>query len=287
MFTPHRIWKVLVLPFLSFMLVVGLSSLVWAEKPKELRVVIIPVVKPEEFAKAHQLLASYLEKRLNIKVKVTVPAKYEEAVDAIVKGTADLAYLGGLTYIQAKKQAPGIQPIVAAIPNKHYTVMITKAESGIKSISDLKGKGCAFGSEGSTSGHLIPRGYMLAIKFDPAKDCSKMVFTGGHDKTAMAVANGEIDAGALYEPVYEKMAAEGKISKDKVVVFWKSPPFADYPWVVRAGLDPAFVKTLQKAFVDLKDKAVMEPLKIEGYTEITDDAFKIIEAYVDRLGFVK
>jgi len=272
---------------LSMLLLTGLVCVAGAEKPKELRVYVIPTEKPEIVLKAHESLASYLEKKLGVKVKLTVPSTYPEVTEAVVKGTADLSYLGGLTYIQAKSQVPSIVPIATATA-VHATVMIAQPASGIKSIRDLKGKTFAFGSESSTAGHLIPRGHLLtAAHVNPETDFAKFIFTGGHDKVAMAVANGAVNAGALYKPVYEKLVKEGKIAKGQVEVFWESSPFPDFPWVASSGLDPGFRDALKDAFLTLKDPKVLEPLRTTGYKELKDEEFALTRSYAKMLGFLK
>jgi phosphonate transport system substrate-binding protein len=270
------------------LLLSGLVSFAIAEKPKELRVYVIPTEKPEIVLKAHEPLAAYLEKKLGVKVTLTVPPTYPEVTEAVVKGTADLSYLGGLTYIQAKQQAPTIVPIVTSTA-VHTTVMIARPASGIKSIkTDLRGKTFAFGSESSTAGHLIPRGHLLSdAHVNPEKDFAKFIFAGGHDKVAMAVASGEVNAGALYKPVYEKLVKEGKVAKGQVEVFWESPPFPDFPWVASGGLDPGFRDAIKAAFLALQDPKVLEPLKTAGYRELKDEEFALIRSYANMLGFLK
>jgi len=48
----------------------------------------------------------------------------------------------------------------------------------------------------------------------------KAIYTGGHDATALAVANGKVDAGAMDELVYGRMIKEGKLSESQVRVFY-------------------------------------------------------------------
>ena len=276
------------LSLFGILLLSGLVSFAFAEQPKELRIYVIPTEKPEVVLKNHEPLARYLEKKLGVKVKLTVPPTYHEVTEAVVKGAADLSYLGGLTYIEAKQQAPTIVPIVTSAV-VHTTVMIARPESGIKSMRDLLGKTFAFGSKSSTSGHLIPRGRLLVseMRINPETDFSKFIFAGGHDKVAMAVVNGEVNAGALYKPVYEKLVKEGKLAKGQVEVFWESPPFPDFPWVASGGLDPRFRDAIQAAFLALRDPQVLEPLKAPRYREMKDEEFALIRAYAKGFGFLK
>jgi phosphonate transport system substrate-binding protein len=73
----------------------------------------------------------------------------------------------------------------------------TKAGSAIKTLQDIKGKTFCFTSAGSTSGGIIPRATFKAMGIDPDKDM-KSTYAGGHDKAAIAVYNGDCDAGVAF-----------------------------------------------------------------------------------------
>lgn len=278
--------KTIIRTLITFLIFFIFPSYSIAAKPKELRVYLIPTEAPDIVVKKHQPLADYLKKRLGVEVKLTVPPTYPEVIEAIEKGQADLSYLGALTYLQAKEKVPDIEPIVTA-QAIHTTVIITRKGSGIKSIKELKGKTFAFGSESSTSGHLVPRGDLLSSGIDPSKDFARFIFAGGHDKVAFAVAKGEIDAGALYKPVFDRLVSEGKVSDKDVMVIWESPPFADFPWVASGRLDKGFKKEIKDAFLTLNDPKILDPLKATGYREVSASLFDKIKEYAEKLGFIK
>jgi phosphonate transport system substrate-binding protein len=82
----------------------------------------------------------------------------------------------------------------------------------------------SFGSQSSTSGHLMPRSFLLDAKVDPDKDLKRVAFSGAHDATIAAVAAGKVDAGALNISVWEKFVADKKVDTTKVRVFYTTPP---------------------------------------------------------------
>jgi phosphonate transport system substrate-binding protein len=135
-------------------------------------------------------------------------------------------------------------------------------------LKDLAGKTFSFGSQSSTSGHLMPRAFLLQQGIDPDKTFRRVAYSGAHDATALQVAGGKVDAGALNISVWEKMTKEGKIKPDQAVVFYTTPPYYDYNWTVRGDLDPALVKKLTDAFLNLdpKDPQQAEILKLQRAT---------------------
>ena len=131
-----------------------------------------------------------------MKVEMTIPTNYAAVVEAIANDQVDIAYLGGFTYVQASKRA-GVIPLVQRDQDQNFhSLFITHPDSGINSLSDLGGHTFAFGDVNSTSGHLMPEYFMREAKVD-AEVIAKATYTGGHDGTALAVANKRVDAGAL------------------------------------------------------------------------------------------
>ena len=72
----------------------------------------------------------------------------------------------------------------------------------------------------------------------PQSVIDRAIYTGGHDATALAVANGKVDAGALDESVFARLKKDGRITDAQVTVFYTTPPFLDYVWTARKGLAP-------------------------------------------------
>jgi phosphonate transport system substrate-binding protein len=108
-----------------------------------------------------------------------------------------------------------------------------------------------FGSPSSTSGHLMPRHFLMQQGIDPDRDFPRIAFSGAHDATAAFVAAGRAHAGALNSSVWEKLVETRNPGAAKLRVLATTPPYFDYNWTVRAGLDPALVRTLTGAFLRL------------------------------------
>jgi phosphonate transport system substrate-binding protein len=169
---------------------------------------------------------------------------------------------------------------------------ITRKDTGIHDLKDLKGKTFSFGNVASTSGHLMPRFYLMKAGINPEKDLSKFSFSGAHDATAAWVEAGRVDAGALNFLVWDKLIATKKVDTDKVVVFYTTPPFVDYVWTVRAGLDPALVDKISKALLKLKydnpeDKKLLDLHRTKGYIPAKDEQWKSVEDAAVVTGLIK
>src|SRR5215469_3212264 len=169
-----------------------------------LRVAMIPSTDPGKIVRESQPLVNYLEKKTGSRVELVVPISYAAVVEAIANDRVDVAYLGGFTFVQASQRA-GVRPLVQRERDQNFhSVFITQPGSGINSLADLKGHSFAFGDVNSTSGHLAPAYYMREAGIDPSA-LAKTLYSGGHDATALAVANAKVDAGAMDELVYATM----------------------------------------------------------------------------------
>jgi phosphonate transport system substrate-binding protein len=174
-------------------------------------------------------------------------------VEGLATGKIDLAWLGGFTYVQAKLRTQGgAIPIVQRAEDERFTSrFIVPAASPVRSMSDLKGKTFAFGSPSSTSGHLMPRHFLLQAGIDPDRDFKTVAYSGAHDATVAFVASGRAQAGVLNASVMDKLVESGHPNAAKVRVLDTTPPYHDYNWTVRPGLDPVLTRKLAAAFLSL------------------------------------
>jgi phosphonate transport system substrate-binding protein len=258
---------------------------------RTLRLSMIPTTDPGKVIRESQLLVSYLEKETGAKIELTVPTSYVAVVEAIANDQVDIAYLGGFTYVQASKRA-GVVPLVQRERDQNFhSLFITQQNSGINSLTDLTGRTFAFGDVNSTSGHLMPEFFMREMQVDPSV-IARALYTGGHDATALAVANKKVDAGALDEAVFQKMLTEGKINPSQLKVFYTTPPFFDYVWVARKGLDRKLADSFAAAFLKLNasdpaQKNILDLLSATKYVKAEDGSYDKLRQAAKDSGLLK
>jgi phosphonate transport system substrate-binding protein len=218
-----------------------------------LRVSAIPDEAPTELQRKFTPLGEYLAQETGMKVEFIPVTDYAAVVESLATGKLDLAWLGGFTFVQAKLRTNGTAiPIVQRAEDEKFTSrFIVPLNSSAKSLTDLKGKTFAFGSPSSTSGHLMPRYYLLQAGIDPDKDFRNVAFSGAHDATVAFVASGRVDAGVLNASVWDKLVESKNSNALKVRVLATTPPYYDYNWTVRGDLDAALVKKITAAFLKL------------------------------------
>lgn len=256
-----------------------------------LRLSMIPTTDPGRMLREGQPLVDYLQKETGAKVELTIPTNYAAVVEAVGSEQVDVAHLGGFTYVQASSRY-GARPLVQRERDRGFhSVFLTQPASPINGLADLKGHTFAFGDVNSTSGHLMPEYFMRQAGVD-AGVIAKAVYTGGHDATALAVANGKVDAGALDELVFERMKKEGKLAADSVRVFYTTPPFFDYVWAARRGLDPKLAEAFAGALLkldaaDAGQKRVLDILSAAKYVRADDADYERLRQAARDAGLLK
>ncbi|OSZ67455.1 putative selenate ABC transporter substrate-binding protein [Hydrogenophaga sp. IBVHS2] len=258
-----------------------------------LRVTTIPEEAATEQIRKFTPLATYLEKQLGMKVEFTPVSDYPAAVEALVNKKVDLVWFGGFTHVQANLRSGGkIIPIAQREEDtKFQSVFIAKTDSGIKNLADMKGKQVSFGSQSSTSGHLMPRSFLLQAGMNPEKDFARIAYSGAHDATIASVVSGKVDAAALDITVWRKFVGENKVDTKAVDVFYTTPGYFNYNWSVHADMPAAQREKIKAALIGL-NPAVPEQAEIlklnraTRYIETKPENYKGLEAAARSAGLL-
>ena len=261
-----------------------------ASGDEPLQVGLIPNENPEEVEAEYQPLEDYLKEELGREVELSVPTTYNAVVEAMVSGELDLAYFGGLTYVQARQRAD-VHPLFTEVnprtgTTKYRSVIIVPADSDVNDVEDLEGEDFAFGSVSSTSGSLYPSIMLDQAGLDYRTDLGEVVYTGGHDTTAQAVANGRVAAGGLEDRILYDLQEEGIIEKDAVRVIEKSDPIEGYPWVVRDALSDRDEQALTDAFLGIEDPELLDLLRAEDYQRVQAGDYDYVEEQARKLDLI-
>jgi phosphonate transport system substrate-binding protein len=218
---------------------------------------------------------------------------YAATVEGLATGKLDLVWYGGFTFVQARRRTGNAIPLVQREEDaKFHSKFIVPASSKAQSLADLKGANFAFGSVSSTSGHLMPRYFLLRNGIDPDKDFAKVAFSGAHDVTAKWVEAGKVDAGALNESIFQRLLDEKKLDPAKVRVIWTTPDYYDYNWTVRGDLDPKVVEKLRGAFLALdpakpEHRAILDLQRAKRFIPTAPENYQAIEAAAKSAGLLK
>jgi peptide/nickel transport system substrate-binding protein len=168
-------------------------------KDNPIKMAFVPSADTNKVLANGQILADLLNKQTGLYFQVSVPNSYAATIEGMKAGQIDVAWLAPVAYVVARNQGP--VELLLTVTRKgaasYPFQIIVPADSPIKTIADLKGHSFAFTDELSASGNLYPRAYLLEQGIDPDKDL-KPQYLKKHDAVALAVYQGQVDAGATY-----------------------------------------------------------------------------------------
>jgi phosphonate transport system substrate-binding protein len=214
-----------------------------------LTVSAIPDQDPQVLQRLYGQVATYLSKKLKVKVVYRPMTDYTAAVTGFKVGDLQLVWFGGLTGVQARLQVPGARTLAQRdIDARFHSVFIANKTSGLKPVrsvsglGELKGHSFTFGSNSSTSGYLMPEYFLRKAKVTDGSFRGVPGLSGSHDATIALVTAGSYEAGVLNEQVWKTRLAAGEVDTSKVEVIYRTPAYHDYHWVARPDLDRTFGK---------------------------------------------
>jgi phosphonate transport system substrate-binding protein len=262
---------------------------------KEFTIGIIPAevkVKEEQRSK----LKSYLEKETGLKIQINDYPDYNGVVEALNYNKLNMAFLGPLTYVIAHHKS-GAKAIVAKTTKGkpyYYSYILTHKDAPYNTLDDLladKSKvSFAFGDPNSTSGSLIP-GMELkkrgVYRGKEDSDFQKVIFTGAHDVTALSIQNKQVTAGAIDSAIFEKLIEKGTVKEDSFKKIWQSDKLFQYPFAVNKDTDQATIEKLQNAFVNMKDKDLLDAFSADGWVKAEHKDYEAIEKAAEADGRLK
>jgi len=262
---------------------------------KTLRVGFVPSEDAQQVMQNAQPIVEILRKKLGMEIQPFVATDYTGVVEALRVNKLDIAFLTPASYVLAKTEA-NIRVVLKSerkgIPY-YYAAIITRADSGIKKLEDLRGKTFAFGDSLSTTGNVFPRKMFKDHGIDPVRDFKQILFSGGHDATVLAVLNGKVDAGATYanSPDGEDTAwmrylkNSEDVKKIRAIAF--SEPIPADNLVLSANIDDTLAKKIELTFIELSrdplgKKMLRELYQIDGFVPATDQDYDSVRrAFAD------
>ena len=243
-------------------------------------------------------LADYLSAETGITVKYQPSVYYAAVVTAFKRGDIQMAWFGGLTGVQARLAVPEAEAIAQRPQDERFeSVFVTRADSDVRSLNDLRGRTFTFGSESSTSGNLMPRHFLVQAGIDPERDFLALSYSGSHDKSWKLVEAGTFEAAVLNADVWRQRVEEGAVDTSRVRVFYTTPPYYDYHWVIRGDVDQEFgggtadkIKTALLALSSHnggQESEIMEAFRSDGFIPTENRNYEAIEDVARRLGIIQ
>lgn len=226
--------------------------------PKEITFGLISTESAPELLRRWTPILGQLEKDLGIHVKTLTSTDYRGTIEALRFGKAQAGWLGPKSYVEASNgNYANVEPI-AQIQQANGSLgyrscLIVHADSDVFSPEDIAGKTFAFNDPNSTSGYLVPSAFfMVEMRVDPKTHFSKVVFSGSHEASIMAVANKKVDVASTNLPDMQQLVREGKVPRSALRVIWVSKLIPNDPIVMRKDVALSLRHAMQESLTTMK-----------------------------------
>jgi phosphonate transport system substrate-binding protein len=255
-------------------------------QPKPLRVGFVPSQDAQQVIRNAQPIVELLQQQLGVEVQPFVATDYTGVIEALRANKLDIAFLTAASYVLAKDET-NVKVILKTLRRGslyYYAAIITRTDSGIHQLEDLRGRTFAFGDPLSTSASIFPLKMLHEHGIDPARDFKRVFYSGGHDATVLAVLNGKVDAGATFADSPDgKDTAWMRYLKNpedvkKIRTIAVSEPIPTDNLVVNPSLDESIARKIEQLFLNLsqdpKGKQMLQDVyQIDGFVRASDEDY--------------
>ena len=283
-------FKFIIVAIITYLTSIGTVSAQDCKNPEALRFSMIPTEETTQELSLYEPLVNKLSEATGKKVEFYLPTSYASVVEAMLGGFVDLGMHGPYSYVIAQEQDPNLKVIVTYAKHKgHFqeegpgykAVLVTRADSNFKSIDDLKGTVIGLTDPASTSGNLLPRvSFTKEINSELEDYFSRVVYTGSHDLSAVAVLEEQVDAAFVATHRLDNVIDRGLAKMEDYNVLWTSPVIPQDPFVVNGQLCEEVIDQIQNAFLTLADseqgQQYLDNVKASKFVEISDAEYDII-----------
>jgi phosphonate transport system substrate-binding protein len=226
------------------------------------------------------------------KIQLFMPTSYASVVEGMLSGFVHVGVLGPYTYVTANAKDPNIEVFATYAKRPGHLqeegpgyrgVLVTKKGSKFTTIDSLKGSVLGLTDPGSTSGNLMPRVvFAETVGMDLDKYFGKVVYTGSHELSTVAVQQGKVDAAFVATHRFDNVVDKGEVKLDEFNVLWKSDPIPQDPFVYLNTLCDDIKKNIEDTFLGLEDqpgaKQFLDTVKSNTFVRMTSDDYDIIRA---------
>tara|TARA_Y100000780_G_scaffold134330_1_gene120909 strand:- start:209 stop:1165 length:957 start_codon:yes stop_codon:yes gene_type:complete len=260
------------------------------ENPEALTLAIIPTEESVAELQLYKPVTDRMEKLTGKKIQFFMPTSYASVVEGLLSKFVDVAVLGPYSYVIANSKDKSIEVFATYAKRPGHMqeegpgyrgVLISKRGSKFTSIDSLKGSTLGLTDPGSTSGNLMPRvAFTKVIGKDLEKFFGKVVYTGSHELSSVAVVEGKVDAAFVATHRFDNVVNKGEASLDGVNILWKSDPIPQDPFVYRNTLCENIKAKIRETFLDLKGqpgaKKFLDNVKSNKFVKMSSDDYNII-----------
>jgi phosphonate transport system substrate-binding protein len=243
---------------------------------KTLLIGLIPEQNIFRQIERYRPLSDYVSKRLGMTIRLTVLPRYGNIIDNFRAAGMDGAFFGSFSYVLAHEKL-GVEVVARPLSlngtSTYHGLIFVRKDSGIRSLSQMRGKRFVFVDKGTTAGYLLPLAYFKEHNENYRTFLKESYFAGTHEDAILDVLNKKADMGGAKNTVYERLSDFNSAVKSELAILKRSPDVPENGLAVRKGLNPTLKEMLRRIFLTLHETP-------EGVTILTEfGAQRFIETH--------
>lgn len=258
------------------------------EDPRPLRLALVPIKNPTLQLTQYRPLIRQLERKLDRNVQAIPATSYGTVIEGLLAGDIDLAELGPASYAIALGRGAQITPIASfqlrkgqttSTPSAYHSLLITRRDSGLNTIDQLRGHTLSLIDPASTSGAVLPRHAMNELTGSPIETYfARITFAGSHARAIDIVQQKLVDAAFVSSTSVDDAIRRGKLRFEDIQILWKSQLIPYDPFAHRKQLCPALVASIREVFLgDVSPlQGMFQELGMTGFAAVSDEHYREI-----------
>jgi phosphonate transport system substrate-binding protein len=256
------------------------------------RIAFVPSVEQGQIELSLGEFESKLAELIDHPVKANIVLSYPACIEQMAAGHFEAALLPAFAYVLAHDRYD-VRVVLKAVRKGSATYrgeIITRVDSGINTLEDLRGRTFAFTEASSASGCLYPKTFLIANGIDPDVDLAEYGFVGGsHPAVVEAVYQGRFDAGACFDDARLRLLETEPDVMEEVKVIAYTPDIPSDTVSFRAGLEGPFYDRLTQGLIELSKEGEEGPLyaiyEIEELVPAQDSDYDPIRQMAETLNY--
>ncbi|MDH3666164.1 MAG: phosphate/phosphite/phosphonate ABC transporter substrate-binding protein [Paracoccaceae bacterium] len=271
-----------------------LGSAAWAqecENPDTLTFAMIPTEETVAELELYKPVTDRMAAETGKKIEFFMPTSYASVVEGMLGKFVDVAVLGPYSYVIANEKDDSIEVFATYAKRAGHlqqegpgyaAALVTKKGTKFTDIDSLKGSVLGLVDPGSTSGNLFPRVvFSKNVGGDLDAYFAKVVYTGSHELSTVAVHNGKVDAAFVATHRFDNVVNKGEVALADFNVLWTSPPIPQDPFVYRNTLCDDLKASIRSTFLGLSmdnegEAAFLNNVKSNRFVAVSSADYDVI-----------
>lgn len=254
---------------------------------KTVKVAILPLYSAITLYNRYDPLMRYLSEKTGYNFKLVIPKNFEDFMHIVKSGKVDFSYQNPYVFALIDREVD-IKPLVTTIgedsasddlmggSDRFRGVIITRNDSMIKDIKDLKNKKVLITSPKSAGGYLSQRIYLTEYGIDTEKDI-KIIDAKRQENVILGVYRGEADAGFVREAAL--VAWKDAVDMKKIRILARTKPLPNWPFAWCRNINHSLASEVRNLLIELNDREILKAAKIRGFRAVSDDEFEELKKY--------